>query len=146
MAEFIFENIQLPFDDENNDGYVMFKIKTKPNLQLNDTFSNTAKIYFDYNLPIVTNTYTTAVRTLGTDELISTNEAISIYPNPVKDQVHFKTKEAILKAEVYDANGRLIFVSPVQNNTMDVKDLSKGNYIIKMYSNKGFSTQKMIKE
>ena len=145
VAEFIFENIQLPFDDENNDGYVVFKIKTKPNLQLNDTFSNTAKIYFDYNHPIVTNTYTTAVRTLGTDELNSTNEAVSIYPNPVKDKVHFQSKEAILKADVYDANGRLIFVSPVQNNVLDVKDLLKGNYIIKTYSKKGFSTQKMIK-
>ncbi|HEU0136453.1 MAG TPA: T9SS C-terminal target domain-containing protein, partial [Flavobacterium sp.] len=31
-AEFIFENINLPFDDANNDGYVAFKIKTKPTL------------------------------------------------------------------------------------------------------------------
>ena len=30
-VEFIFEGIHLPFDDANNDGYVAFKIKTKPN-------------------------------------------------------------------------------------------------------------------
>src|SRR5690606_3331849 len=34
VVEFIFENINLPFDDQNNDGYVLFKIKTKPELQL----------------------------------------------------------------------------------------------------------------
>ena len=34
QVEFIFENIQLPFDDANNDGYIAFKIKTKPTLVL----------------------------------------------------------------------------------------------------------------
>ncbi|RTY86449.1 hypothetical protein EKL32_27650, partial [Flavobacterium sp. GSN2] len=60
-VEFIFENINLPFDDANNDGYVAFKIKTKPTLVLGNTFSNTASIYFDYNFPIVTNTATTTI-------------------------------------------------------------------------------------
>ncbi|KGO91091.1 DUF7619 domain-containing protein, partial [Flavobacterium enshiense] len=53
-VEFIFENINLPFDDANNDGYVAFKIKTKPSLVVGNTFSNSASIYFDYNFPIVT--------------------------------------------------------------------------------------------
>jgi hypothetical protein len=52
-VEFIFENINLPFDDATNDGYVAFKIKTKPSLVVGDSFSNTASIYFDYNFPIV---------------------------------------------------------------------------------------------
>lgn len=51
QVEFIFENINLPFDDANNDGYVAFKIKTKPTLVLGDTFSNSANIYFDYKFP-----------------------------------------------------------------------------------------------
>ncbi|MCZ8091568.1 T9SS C-terminal target domain-containing protein, partial [Flavobacterium sp.] len=45
-VEFIFENINLPFDDANNDGYVAFKIKTKPTLVLGNTFTNSASIYF----------------------------------------------------------------------------------------------------
>ena len=53
-VEFIFENINLPFDDANNDGYIAFKIKTLPTLKVGDTFTNDANIYFDYNFPIVT--------------------------------------------------------------------------------------------
>ena len=53
--EFIFDNINLPFDDANNDGYVVFKIKTLSSLQLNDVLKNKAEIYFDYNAPIITN-------------------------------------------------------------------------------------------
>ncbi len=60
-VEFIFENIQLPFDDANNDGYIAFKIKTLPSLVLGDSFKNLADIYFDYNFPIRTNEAQTTV-------------------------------------------------------------------------------------
>ena len=46
-VEFIFENINLHFDDANNDGYVAFKIKTKPTMVVGDSFNNSANIYFD---------------------------------------------------------------------------------------------------
>jgi hypothetical protein len=53
-VEFIFENINLDFNDATNDGYVVFKIKTKPTLVVGNTFTNNANIYFDYNFPITT--------------------------------------------------------------------------------------------
>ncbi|RYZ42992.1 MAG: hypothetical protein EOP49_28060, partial [Sphingobacteriales bacterium] len=58
-VEFLFENIYLDFQDDYNDGYVLFKIRTRPTLVVNDVFENKADIYFDYNLPVVTNTAST---------------------------------------------------------------------------------------
>ena len=66
--EFIFEDIDLPFDDANNDGYVAFKIKTLETLALGDSFENDAEIYFDFNFPIVTNNATTTIATLSVDD------------------------------------------------------------------------------
>lgn len=60
-VEFSFPNIQLPFDDANNDGYVLFKIKTKPNLPIGTLLKNRAGIYFDFNAPIITNVAETVV-------------------------------------------------------------------------------------
>ncbi len=60
---FVFDDINLPFDDENNDGYVVFEIKTWDSLEIDDQLQNTAEIYFDFNFPIVTNTATTQVVT-----------------------------------------------------------------------------------
>ena len=60
-VEFIFKNINLPFDDDNNDGYIAFKIKTLPTLQVGDIFENDAEIYFDYNAPITTNKFQTKI-------------------------------------------------------------------------------------
>jgi len=133
VVEFIFENIQLPFDNATNDGYVSFKIKTKSTLNLGESFSNTAKIYFDYNAPIVTNTYTTTVQNLlATSEISKDNNTITIYPNPVNDVLFIKSKEKIVKAEIYDMTGRILNSTGVTDNSINVSELTKGNYIIKL--------------
>ncbi|PIF44643.1 putative repeat protein (TIGR01451 family)/predicted secreted protein (Por secretion system target) [Chryseobacterium sp. 52] len=132
-VEFIFENIQLPFDDANNDGYISFKIKTKSTLTAGSSFSNSAKIYFDYNAPITTNTYTTSVQSvLAASEVTNKKNDFSIYPNPVKDILYIQSKEEIIKAEIYDSTGRILSTAGVKNNALNVSDLTKGNYIIKI--------------
>ncbi|MFT3912364.1 MAG: T9SS type A sorting domain-containing protein [Ferruginibacter sp.] len=62
--EFYFKDIQLPYqaiNDAGSNGYVAFKIKTKNNLVIGDSVNNKAAIYFDFNLPVITNTATTIV-------------------------------------------------------------------------------------
>ncbi|MBT2623349.1 T9SS type A sorting domain-containing protein [Chryseobacterium sp. ISL-6] len=146
VVEFIFENIQLPFDDANNDGYISFKIKTKANLIIGDSFSNTAKIYFDYNAPIITNTSTTSVlNTLGTSETNNDKIQFSIYPNPVKDVLFIKSKENIIKAEIYDVAGRILSSVSVTDNSINTSELTKGNYIIKLFTKDKSIMQKFIK-
>ena len=59
-----FNSINLPDSarsGEASHGYLSFMIKPKSNIQLGDVIKNTAAIYFDYNLPIYTNTETTTV-------------------------------------------------------------------------------------
>ncbi len=63
IVEFIFEEINLPFEDDLNDGYVIFSANTQETLLANDTIRNNAEIYFDFNFPIITNTYETVVAT-----------------------------------------------------------------------------------
>lgn len=62
-VSFVFDQIYLPFDDENNDGYVLFEIKLLDDLSIGDTIANTADIFFDFNYPIRTNTYSSSVVT-----------------------------------------------------------------------------------
>ena len=67
LVEFIFKDIYLSFEDQTNDGYVVFKIKTVDHLLLGDTLSNTAEIYFDFNYPIITNTAVTTIQYIDYD-------------------------------------------------------------------------------
>ena len=148
-VEFIFENINLPFDDANNDGYVTFKIKTKPTLVLGNTFSNTASIYFDYNFPIVTNTATTTIAALAIQDFEFSNY-FSLFPNPVNNVLNINTKESvkITSINIYNTLGQLVLVIPNAENTktVDVSSLSSGNYFIKINSDKGTSNTKFIKQ
>jgi hypothetical protein len=147
-VEFIFENINLPFDDATNDGYVLFKIKTLPSLVNGDTFSNSANIYFDYNFPIVTNTATTNIQALSTQDF-AFSSYFMLYPNPVNDVFTIETKQMIEVSSitVYNQLGQLVLVVPNAQNVsrVDVSNLSSGNYFIKINSDKGTSNTKFIK-
>ena len=145
-VEFIFEGINLPFDDANNDGYVIFKIKTKPTLVVGNTFSNKANIYFDYNFPIITNNFTTTIQnTLGLQENDFSNDIIA-YPNPVKAFVNFKTRHAIIKIEIYDIAGRKLSSNSVSENKIDLSELKAGSYILKIFTEKEIMICKIVKE
>ncbi len=147
-VEFIFENINLPFDDANNDGYVAFKIKTKPTLVLGDTFSNTASIYFDYNFPIVTDPAVTTVALLVNSDFVFDNY-FSIYPNPTNSILNIETKKTIevTSINIYNVLGQVVLVIPnaQQTKSVDVSSLKTGNYFIKIVSDKGSSSMKFVK-
>jgi Leucine-rich repeat (LRR) protein len=146
-VEFIFENINLPFDDANNDGYVAFKIKTKPTLVVGNTFSNSANIYFDYNYPITTNTYVTTVQALENQDF-EFSSIFSLSPVPTKNVLTITTKESITisSTSIYNTLGQLVQVNTSPSQTIDVSGLESGNYFIKITSDKGTSTAKFIKE
>jgi hypothetical protein len=60
-----FKNIKLPDSNRNepgSHGFISYRIKPASNVKIYDTIKNSASIYFDYNEPIVTNTYTTVIR------------------------------------------------------------------------------------
>ncbi|MFT3681554.1 MAG: hypothetical protein QM791_14885 [Ferruginibacter sp.] len=48
-------------DEPGSHGYIMFRVKPKRGLSVGDVFSNKAAIYFDYNLPVITNTERTFI-------------------------------------------------------------------------------------
>jgi uncharacterized repeat protein (TIGR01451 family) len=146
-VEFIFENINLPFDDANNDGYVAFKIKTKTTLVVGNTFSNSANIYFDYNLPIVTNTATTTVTALGTQDF-DFGSVVTLSPVPAKDFLTINTQKDVIisSSSIYNTLGQLIQVITNPNETIDVSGLQSGSYFIRIISDKGITTGKFIKD
>jgi hypothetical protein len=147
-VEFIFESINLPFDNANNDGYVAFKIKTKSTLVVGNTFSNTASIYFDYNFPIITNTETTTIQTLGTQDF-DFGKYFTISPNPVHQTLNFDTKAtiSIKSMNIYNILGQMVMAIPNAQSIsgIDVSDLKTGTYFIKVNTDRGSSNAKFIK-
>ncbi len=135
IVEFYFENIQLPFNDEDNDGYIIFRIKTMPDLVLGDAFNNKADIYFDFNFPVITNEYTVTIADIETSAVNElTNYDFSIYPNPTKDQFILNANIFNTKWEIFNQMGELVQSGSILSKTtnIDVKHLDSGLYFVKV--------------
>ncbi len=148
MVEFVFKDIDLPFYDHINDGYIAFKIKTKPSLAPGDSFSNGANIYFDFNLPIMTETVVTTIESLGGKDYEFSNH-FTISPNPVKDILTIINKDELQMKSIaiYNMMGQpvMIFSNTTNSKALDISNLSSGNYVAKIYSDEGISTSKFVK-
>ncbi len=147
QVEFIFQNINLPFASGSNQGYVAFKIKTKPTLVLGNNFSNTANIYFDYNAPIVTNTATTTIAALANPEFVF-SDYFTLTPIPTKGVLNINTKQDIVisSISIYNTLGQVVLVTSNPSNSIDVSSLTAGSYFVKVITDKGSSSGKFLKE
>jgi len=149
-VEFLFENIQLPFDDANNDGYLSFKIKTLPSLVEGNAIENTASIYFDYNMPIVTNTAVTTIQDfLSTSEFSESN--FIVYPNPANEVIYVTNSDLthkITSVVIYNILGQQVVMVTSSDNigTVDVSSLASGNYLMKIKTQAGTSIAKFLKK
>ena len=147
VLEFMYPNIHLPDSTANeagSHGYVSYKVKPKATFGLGDIVFNTANIFFDFNPAIVTNTATTEViSAMG----ISKNEIsnVTMHPNPVNDLLHLDIRQGnLLSVEVYDVNGRLCISA--NESIVNMESLSAGLYFVKVTTDIGSSTHKVIKK
>jgi len=71
------------------------------------------------------------------------DKSFVIYPNPTKQQsVTIETSDIIINVQCYDLMGQLLFET--QNKVLNVNDLSQGTYLIKVRTDNGCFTKKLI--
>ena len=75
-------------------------------------------------------------------------DKITIYPNPVSSGiVNINSNEKTnLKVEIFDFLGRKILEKDQVNFTIDISRLKKGHYLMKIMSENGIQTEKLIVE
>jgi uncharacterized repeat protein (TIGR01451 family) len=145
--EFIFENINLPFDDQNNDGFILYKIRTLPELMESEFFSNSAEIYFDYNFPILTNNYITEIGESLSISEVSTSDSYTIYPNPAKAVLTISSQTKIETIRVFNTLGKLIKEMKLDtyHQELTISGFESGIYFIEIQSANKKATKKFIK-
>lgn len=144
---FIFNNINLPDSISNepkSHGFISYKIKPKSNSKLGDVFNNEADIFFDFNLPIKTNTVATKI----VEKIILPEESILktyIYPNPSNDLLNIFTDLDLLNIKIFNNLGQKTTSSTKKN--IDITNLPSGlYYIVINFTNGSSKTMKFIKK
>ncbi len=90
-------------------GFIHFSIRSQPDVQLGETLSNRAGIYFDFNEPIITNDATSSFFIVNTRNYRNYIE-VRAFPNPFSDRVQlaFGVVQPGLTVQVFDALGQLL--------------------------------------
>lgn len=75
-------------------------------------------------------------------------EDLILYPNPTKDVLNLNATYGFENAiyTVFDMNGRRVMNSRFDSNTIDVSELSTGNYILRIMNDGVMKSQKFIKQ
>ncbi|MDU8886463.1 endonuclease [Yeosuana sp. MJ-SS3] len=73
--------------------------------------------------------------------------SVSMYPNPVKNNLHFSTTQD-LDLIIYDVLGKKVLIEKVSSdqNSVDVSSFNKGIYLVRLISENGQVTKKLIKQ
>ena len=69
---------------------------------------------------------------------------LKIFPNPVKNILYIESEGNKINGEIYSTNGQ--FLKLVSSKEINISDLKKGVYILKLNTENGIFTQKIIKE
>ena len=151
-----FDNINLPAqsqDDFGSNGYVYFKVKPTAGYNIGTMIPNTAEIYFDFNAPVVTNTFITEFveNALSVDEF--NINAFTLYPNPAKETINIKLNNALsgnTSVEVIDIQGKSIISTTIENQVqesqLNVSNLEAGLYFVKLKNGTNELIRKLIVE
>ncbi|BDS11378.1 T9SS type A sorting domain-containing protein [Aureispira anguillae] len=109
VLEWTFYDILLPdslTNLEGSNGFVRFSVDQNPDLPIGTRIENTASIYFDFNLPIVTNTY---FHTIGAPQI---NNSMG------SDTIDVTACDSVLyNGVLYNSDGN--YLQTIQNNGND---------------------------
>lgn len=145
--EFIFENVDLEAAQGNppvgGHGNVLFKIKSNSELQVGDSVTKMADIFFDYNFPIQTNDAETIFQSLQNPAF--TDNLVSVYPNPSSGIVNVNTESEVLSLELFDVQGRLLQVSH-RVKSIDISSRSNGLYFLRIKTDRGTKVEKLVRQ
>ncbi|MGS2725934.1 DUF7619 domain-containing protein [Psychroserpens sp. BH13MA-6] len=152
QLEWNFFGIDLPPSIDDNSsighGYITFKIKPFPDYEIGDIIPNTAEIYFDFNPPIITNTWTTEFIDDNLSDLDYTYEHLTVYPNPTAHTLYILNNSVVNSLTITSLLGEIV-MNAQPNKTqidLDISSLSNGIYLMSLESDNGEKTVKIVKQ
>lgn len=150
-----FDNIYLPdstTDLAGSNGYLKFRIKPQPGLPLGTQLGNQAAIYFDYNLPVITNTalLTYSLPLVQVPSVVSSS-ALELFPNPAQGRVTLRLRDVLspqLHVQVCDLRGAVLVETPLRllddEASLDISALPPGIYLVQASQGAARHVQRLL--
>lgn len=153
VLRFTFQNIQLPHEAVNapaSNGFVTFRVKQKFQNPIGSKIENRAGIYFDFNLPVITNTVHHTIHAPLIEILSFTQpepaagQGVKAYPNPFRDQIQFELMDGTNTSglghlQVFNSLGVVIrdITFNGSTTTLSGEGMPAGIYLFQIRNDKG---------
>ena len=139
---FNFLNINLADSTSNekqSHGFVKYSIKPKTGLLPGTHIRNTASIYFDYNVAVVTNTTLNTIQFPASVEDRSIKIRVNVFPNPFTKSTNFVMEDMPVGEKsltITDVLGNVVYKEEVKEPTVvfSAEGMSKGIYFYSLRS------------
>lgn len=82
---------------------------------------------------------------MGVEEAHLNNE-VTVYPTVAKEVVNIRTNQKINQVEIFDLSGKLVSAVKKETSVVNVTALSPGVYVLRISTEKGVVTKKIIKD
>jgi len=130
----------------SNANAINAEINSDEELVLTPQDAGTANIVvsFNSNGKMVDKTLTVVSSSLAVNDNVKKIN-LSIYPNPTTDVLNIKTQDKIVEVSVYDVTGKAINTKLIDGK-INVNQLPKGNYILRITTDKAIYQEKFIKK
>ncbi|MEL1253959.1 T9SS type A sorting domain-containing protein [Flavobacterium sp. DGU38] len=88
----------------------------------------------------------TSYPTLGLGDNVQVSK-LALYPNPVSDQLFISSEDQKVKnVMIYSLTGAVVKNISNEVESVDVGDLASGNYVVKVTTDQGVATKKIVKK
>ena len=144
--DWFFDNIQLAAevnDPEASNGFIRYRIKPLPGFAVGDLIAASASIFFDYNPPVITETWLT---TFDIPASLSDVRLGAVYPIPLKGNSLCFENIVSGKAQLYSLDGKEVWSGDIANSQLTLNAIDSGFYILKVTSEGKVASIKLLKE
>lgn len=130
-------------------GYIRYRIKPFTSLQAGSIIENSAGIYFDFNLPVLTNIATTQIVLPSAVNELSKKSTFDIYPNPAKNNFTIALPNSYKEVTVTITNttGKVMYkttATTIQKMEVNNKSFSEGIYFVQIQTSDFVATKKLV--
>jgi len=109
-------------------------------------YDTSEQCFNDLTNQVVTNFTTPLTSEIYLSEKKLLKNSFTLYPIPTDDYIYLKTGDYVVnKIQIIDLSGQVIYVTDKVLNGIDIRDLKKGVYFIKIFSSDKTYIKKIIK-
>jgi uncharacterized protein (TIGR02145 family) len=121
---------------EYSDAFAHFRYLVSLNASIDSSYNNKE---YGFSVRCLRDNHTSITSSINSEEVI-------LYPNPATEKLYIKNSNYTNGIIIFDLQGKKVLSKQIDSNPIDISNLSKGIYVVKLVCSENVLITKFIKE